>query len=175
MSSNLGPSRSTAKDIVINSNAPKTTIWQNENVKKLFRILLTLFYGQFFANALYDNLIRGIPYIVENGSAFGIVRVSIGVIIIALVVVGMIAIWKKIWPLVFGSAIVLIVVSIASLVINIIDLVQRRERKEIDGREVGSEIAEIIVEFILRAAAIVLQFLYAKFLHVSYQPVATSA
>lgn len=81
----------------------------------------------------------------------------------------------QIWPLVFGSVILLIVVSIISLVINIIDLIQRRDRKEIDGPEVSSEIAEIIIEFIFRIAAVGLQFVYIKFLKVGYQQVPTSA
>lgn len=44
---------------------------------------LTLFYGQFIANGIYDNFIRGIPELVETTSAFSIIIVTIGVIILA--------------------------------------------------------------------------------------------
>ena len=81
----------------------------------------------------------------------------------------------KIWPLIMGSAMLLIIVSIISLVVNIIDLIQRRDRQEISGPEVSSEIAEMIVEFIFRLAAVALQFVMVKFLKVSYSSVPTSA
>ena len=44
---------------------------------------LTLFYGQFIANGIYDNFIRGIPELVETTSAFSIIIVTSGVIILA--------------------------------------------------------------------------------------------
>lgn len=86
-----------------------------------------------------------------------------------------ISIALKIWPLIMGSAMLLIIVSIISLVVNIIDLIQRRDRQEISGPEVSSEIAEMIVEFIFRLAAVALQFVMVKFLKVSYSSVPTSA
>jgi hypothetical protein len=33
---------------------------------KMFRLLLTLFYGQFIANAIYSNIIHGLPQLIEN-------------------------------------------------------------------------------------------------------------
>lgn len=90
-----GPPSAT-KRITIEADPRQKTIYENPNIVKLFRILLTLFYGQFFANAIYDNLIRGIPYVVGTASAFGIVRVTLGIVIIALVVFSMFAIWKKV-------------------------------------------------------------------------------
>lgn len=84
------------KRITIETDPRKKSIYENQNVVKMFRILLTLFYGQFFANAIYDNLIRGIPYVVGTASTFGIIRVTLGFVIIGLVVFSMFAIWKKV-------------------------------------------------------------------------------
>lgn len=99
MSSNQATTSATTtatKKITIESNPRKKTIFENPNAIKMFRILLTLFYGQFFANAIYDNLIRGIPYVMGTASAFGIIRVTLGVVIILLVIFAMFAIWKKV-------------------------------------------------------------------------------
>ena len=87
---------SATKRLTIEDNPRKKTIYENPNFVKMFRILLTLFYGQFFANAIYDNFIRGIPYVVGTASAFGIIRVTLGIVIIALVIFAMFAIWKKV-------------------------------------------------------------------------------
>ena len=45
---------------------------------------LTLFYGQFIANGIYDNFVRGIPELIETTSAFSIIIVTIGVFILAI-------------------------------------------------------------------------------------------
>lgn len=84
------------KRITIETDPRKKSIYENQNIVKMFRILLTLFYGQLFANAIYDNLIRGIPYVAGTASSYGIARVTFGFIIIGLVIFSMFAIWKKV-------------------------------------------------------------------------------
>lgn len=70
---------------------------------------------------------------------------------------------------------VLIIVSIFSLIVSIIDLVQRYERKEINNKEFSAGIAEIIVESLFRIAAIAIKFVLIKFIRSVYQRVPTSA
>ena len=54
-------------------------------VIRSFKLFLTLFYGQFAANAIYTNLIRGIPQLIENTShVYPIIRVTLGVIMLLL-------------------------------------------------------------------------------------------
>lgn len=89
-------SANATKRITIETDPRQKTIFENPKVVKALRILLTLFYGQFFANAIYDNLIRGIPYVVGNASAFGILRVTLGIVIIIHVIFSMFGIWKKV-------------------------------------------------------------------------------
>ena len=100
---------------------------------KMFRLLLTLFYGQFIANAIYSNVIHGVPQLIEKPSEYyPIIRVTLGVCMLALAVLAVVAVTLKFkfsWLLIFISGGILILLSIAALVIDIIEIVQKRERK----------------------------------------------
>jgi hypothetical protein len=57
--------------ITLNKGAKKDDVKgnvlnNNKVIQTAFRIVLTLFYGQFVANGIYDNLIRTIPYLVDK-------------------------------------------------------------------------------------------------------------
>jgi hypothetical protein len=136
----------------------------NAVVIKAFRISLTLFYGQFVANGIYDNLIRTIPYLVDSQSAYSIIKVVIGVLIIALTVFAMVSIWIRQRILIFVSAILLIVLSIASLIISIIDIVQKKERNSINEKEFAADICELCVQAVFRIGAVALKFVMIRFL-----------
>ncbi|CAF0823517.1 unnamed protein product [Brachionus calyciflorus] len=165
----------TTKKITIDTNDNKKGFNKDPQViVKAFRIALTFFYGIFFANAIFDNLIGGIPYVIEDATAFPIIKITIGALIIILTIVAMIGIWRKIWPLIFASAIALIILSIFALIVSIIDLVQRKERKALNSQDFASDIIEIVVEFIFRIIAIVIKFLMIKLIR-GYQRVPTSA
>lgn len=92
----------TTKKTTIMTDSPKSKGPDKNTIIKGMRIALTLFYGQMIANAIYDNLIRGIPYLIDNVNAFPIIKVTLGVVIIALTIFAMIAIWMKLWALIFG-------------------------------------------------------------------------
>lgn len=154
---------------------PSKTFFDAEKFIKAFRIMLTLFYGQFFANGLYDNLIRGIPVLNDKPSAFPIIKVVLGLTIIGLSVFAMVGIWLKNWRFIFASAIALIVVSLVALIITVIDLVMRYERKEIPGLDFSALIAIMVFETLFRIAAIVIKFFMVKILRGFYTPVPTSA
>ena len=136
---------------------------------KIFRLVLTLFYGQFAANAIYSNLIRGLPHLIENSpGSYPIARVTLGLLMLALTVYAVVIITIKLkfqWLLISVSGFVLICLSISALVVEIIDIVQRKERKALEGGDLGAEITEIIVENILRIAAVVITFFLSKFIH----------
>jgi hypothetical protein len=133
-----------------------------------FKLFLTLFYGQFAANAIYSNLIRGIPQLIENPSyTYPIARVTLGILMLLLTGFAVVSISLKIkpsWILIWSGGGVLIVLTLAGLIIDIIDIVQRKERKALQGGELGAEIAELIVENILRTAAIISTFFMGKYI-----------
>jgi hypothetical protein len=130
--------------------------------------------GQFIANAIYDNFVRGLPDLIETKGAFPAVKVALGVIIIAASVFALIAIWIKLWRLVFVSACILIAISVTSLIVTVIDLVQRKEREQIMAKEFSSSIVEISIETLFRIGAIVAKFFMVKLLKTDYRKVPTS-
>jgi hypothetical protein len=144
---------------------------------KFIEILLTLFYGQFIANAIYDNLIRGIPDLVREPTGYyNIIKVVLGCVIIAVTIYSMIVIWlKKYHVLIFISAILLIVVFLISLVVSIIDLVQRKERNMANEKETPILATVLVVESIFRVLAITLTFVLVKILRQNYELINTNA
>ena len=145
-------------------------------VVKTIEIILTLFYGQFIANALYDNFIRGIPELVREPTAYyNIIKVTLGGIISAATAFSITVIWwrKKSVHLIFASAVMLVVIFLVALVINIVDIVKRQERGYISGTEIPILGTILAVESLLRIVAIVLTFLLSNFLKKNYEAVAT--
>ena len=62
----------------------------------MFRLLLTLFYGQFIANAIYSNIIHGLPQLIEKPDQYyPILRVTLGVCMLALAVLAVVAVTLK--------------------------------------------------------------------------------
>lgn len=165
----------TTKTTTIDSNEPKTSIFKDSIfLIKGLRLALTFFYGQLFANAIYDNLIRGVSYVIEEPTTFPIIKIIIGVLFFVLIILAMVSIWKKIRILIFVSAIILIVFSLFSLIVSIIDLVLRNNKNQLSGTELIVNIAEISVESIFRVIAIVLHFFMVRLLR-SYERVPSSA
>lgn len=149
-----------------------------QKVIKVFKLILTLFYGQLIANAVYDNFIRGIPHLVDDPKAFyPIVKVVLGVIILATCVFNLISLklknCKVQWQLIFVGAILLILIAVASLIVTIIDLVQRRERKLTTQPDYVAGCLELGVETIFRIIAITLSFILVHFLKSPYNAVPT--
>jgi hypothetical protein len=132
---------------------------------KILQVILTLFYGQFFANAIYDNFIRGIPDVATEATPFSTIKVIIGVLIAALTVFGMISVWFRIRILLFVNIILLSIVFVFSVVVSIIDLVRRNERKTTIGKDMTSLIIETVVGNLFRVLAIALLCLMIKILH----------
>ena len=149
---------------------------QHKKQVKFLEILLTLFYGQFISNAIYENLIRGVPDLVrEPTNYYNIFRVVLGVVIILITIYSLLAIWLKRYQLmVFISAILLTIVFLISLVVQIIDLVQRKERNMYTEKETPIVATILTVESIFRVIAIVLTFLLVKVLKQNYELVNTT-
>jgi hypothetical protein len=163
----------TKNRIIITEKSKTSPIKVNSKIIKAFEIALTLFYGQFLANAIYDNFIYGIPALVEEVTAFPIIRVILGVLIILQTVYSMVAIRLRKWILLFPSAIILILISLFALIITVIDLTQREDK--LDKKEFISAICEVVVETIFRIGAIVVKFFMIRILRNEYLKVPDSA
>lgn len=139
---------------------------------KIFRIMLIFFYGQFFANAIFTNIIHSVPVLIaQPEKVYPDIKVALGVIMIIHTLFSVCVIWIKNWRLIFVSSISLILLSIVAMITSIIDLVQRNERNLLNETELGSTVTEISVEALLRALAIVLSLLMVRFLREIYQQV----
>ena len=139
---------------------------------KMFRIMLIFFYGQFFGNAVYTNVIHGVPIVIAHpDQVYPDIKVALGVIMIIHTLFSVCVIWLKNWRLIFASAISLMILSIVAMITSIIDLVQRNERNLLKETEMGSTITEISVETLLRALAIVVSLLIVRFLREIYHQV----
>ena len=180
------PSTSTTqtKKIVINADdgdkndkkKKKGTPINRQTIIKFLIIGLTLFYGQLLANVFYNNFVEGIPeLVVDPSSAFAILKVVIGVLILVVAIFSLITVYLKKWILIFISACLLIAISIVALVLTITDLVMRKERGQTVGKDFASGVAEVIIESILRIAAISVEFFMIHLLKQEYQAVPTSA
>ena len=162
MSSNASapPATSATKQTTILSSTdgkakkPVDPVKKNKAITTTFRIALTLFYGQFLANGIYDNLIRTIPYLVDKEvQVYPVIKVVIGFLILGQGGFAMVAIWMRIKQqkyLLFISAILLIILSIASLVISVIDVVQKRVLGTVSEKDYAADIAELSVQALFR-------------------------
>jgi len=166
-------SEETKNRIIITDKSKTSPMKVNSKIIKAFEIALTLFYGQFLANAIYDNFIYGIPALIEEVTAFPIIRVILGILIILQTVYSMVAIRLRKWILLFPSAIILIIISLFALIITVIDLTQRRDK--LDNKEFVSAICEVIIETLFRIAAIVIKFFMIRILRNEYLKVPDSA
>ena len=145
-------------------------------VHKIFIIGLTLFYGQLLANVFYNNFITGIPeLVVDSTSALAILKVVIGVLILAIAIFSLITVYMKKHMLIFISSCVLMGVCLVALVITVTDLILRRERGQTVGKDFASAIGQVVLESIFRIAAISVQFVFIHLLKQEYQAVPTSA
>ncbi len=139
---------------------------------KVYRLILIFFYGQFFATALYTNLIHEIPIIIKHpGSFYPSLKVALGVFMVVHTFFAVVSIWKKSFKLIFGSICSLIILSGITMVTAIIDLVQKNERKQLHETEMSSTAVEIGVEALLRLLAVGLSLLLVKELRSRYDSV----
>ncbi len=133
----------------------------------VFGILLIFFYGQFTANAIYSNLIRGTAQWLEHSSYFAIAKVILGILMLSNAVFSVIVISLKVRfsrLLIFISGIILCLLSVIDLVFEIIDFVEKKEKNRFHGNELGSTIAEIVIENLFRTTAIILTFIMQEFI-----------
>ena len=145
-------------------------------VHQIFIIGLTLFYGQLLANVFYNNFITGIPeLVVDSTSALAILKVVIGILILATAIFSLITVYMKKHTLIFISSCVLMGVCLVALVITVTDLILRRERGQTVGKDFASAIGQVVLESVFRIAAISVQFVFIHLLKQEYQPVPTSA
>ena len=138
----------------------------NYKIYRLLRTSLIFFYGHFFTNAIYTNLIHVIPSIQTNPvNYYSFVKLTLGLLMFMQTIFSVIVIWLKVWKLIFAGAWTLIIVSIGCLVIEIIDLT---DKAAYETNSLGSSVTQIIVEVLFRLLAIGATFCIVKFLRDIY-------
>jgi hypothetical protein len=143
-----------------------------QTIIKFIIIGLTLFYGQLLANVFYNNFVSGIPeLVVDSTSALAILKVVVGVFILAIAIFSLITVYMKKHLLIFISACILIAVSVVALVISIVDLVMRRERGQTVGKDFAESIGKCVLESLFRILAISVEFFMIHLLKQEYVPV----
>ena len=143
----------------------------NYKIYRLLRTSLIFFYGHFFTNAVYTNLIHVIPSIQMNPvDYYSFVKLTLGLLMFVQTIFSVVVIWLKVWKLIFAGAWTLIIVSIGCLVIEIIDLTDKAAYQT----NIGSSVTQIIVEVFLRLLAIGATFCIVKFLRDIYNKLDSS-
>lgn len=128
---------------------------------KLLQIYLTIFYGQLLSIGLFENLLTGIPELVENTqSYFNIARVCLGVLILIQSILSIIVIWNKNFNLVFITGILLIVIFVAYIVVNTIHLTEMfNQLKATDKYKL---IIEILTKSLILLMGLIVTFFYSS-------------
>ncbi len=143
-----------------------------QTIIKIIIVGLTLFYGQLLANVFYNNFVSGIPeLVVDSTSVLAILKVVVGVFILATAIFSLVTIYMKKHVLIFISACTLIAVCVVALVISIVDLVMRKERGQTVGKDFAENIGKCVLESVFRIAAISVEFFMIHLLKQEYQPV----
>ncbi|RNA19407.1 hypothetical protein BpHYR1_012296 [Brachionus plicatilis] len=128
---------------------------------KLLQIYLTIFYGQLLSIGLFENLLTGIPELVENSqSYFNIARVCLGVLILIQSIFSIIVIWNKNFNIVFITGILLTVIFVAYIIVNTIHLTQIFSQiKAIDKYKL---IIEVLTKSIILLLGLIVTFFYSS-------------
>ena len=124
---------------------------------RLIQILLTLFYGQYISNAIYDNTIRGISDLVDEQSFYNITKVCVGILVFFTSIFGLIVIWRKRFGLIYISGMLLIIIFLIKSIANTVVLVKHYESKQIIQKK-NWLIAEITIESMFQILGISLTF-----------------
>ena len=96
---------------------------------KFFQVVLTLFYGQYISNSIFDNFILTIPELSDKPSWYYVIKVIIGVIIFCTSIFSLIVVWRKHFRLIFLSGIILLFVFVTTIVMTTVLLTLDYETK----------------------------------------------
>lgn len=127
---------------------------------KFFQVVLTLFYGQFMSNGIFDNFILTIPELSEDPSWYHVVKVILGVIIFGTSIFSLIVVWMKFFRLIFLSGIILLLVHVTTIVITTVSLTLDYEKKS--KADLAKLVAEVTVESIFQMIGIIATFFMAS-------------
>lgn len=128
---------------------------------KLLQIYLTVFYGQLLSIGIFENLLTGIPELVENSqSYFNIARVCLGVLILIQANLSIIVIWSKKFNIVFITGILLTVIFVSYMIVNTIHLTQTFDQlKSIDKYKL---IIEVLSKSFILLLGLIVTFFYSS-------------
>jgi hypothetical protein len=139
----------------------KPTYWNKGHLNlKFFQVVLTLFYGQYISNSIFDNFIITIPELAEEAHWYLIVKVIMGIIIFATSIFSLFVVWLRHFRLIFLSGIILLFVFVTTIVMTTAMLTLDYEKKS--RGEMGKLIAEVTVESVFQLIGIIATFFMAS-------------
>jgi hypothetical protein len=114
---------------LLNSHAKETQFLQ---------VVITLFYGQFLSQSIFENFVRTIPDMLEEESAEPyyqlVIKVSFGSFIFVMSIVSLLAVWKHYFKIIMISGILLFATFITTLLLATIQLTLKFEEMTISER-----------------------------------------
>lgn len=126
---------------------------------RLIQVMLTLFYGQLISIGLYENLLIGIPELIETSqSYFHISRVVLGVFIIFTAFFSLCVVWSKQFKLIFVSGLFLSCIFLTFIIVNTIYLTQNFEKLTKIEKE------KLIPEVLLKSVSLVIAIFVTFFM-----------
>jgi len=139
----------------------KPSYWNKGHLNlKFFQVVLTLFYGQYISNSIFDNFIITIPELAEEAHWYLIVKVIMGIVIFATSIFSLFVVWLRHFRLIFLSGIVLLFVFVTTIVMTTAMLTLDYEKKS--RGEMGKLIAEVTVESVFQLIGIIATFFMAS-------------
>jgi hypothetical protein len=129
---------------------------------KPLQIYLTIFYGQLISIGLYENLLTGIPELIQNASSyFNITRVFLGVFILIQSIFSLVVIWTKKYKLVFVTGCSLTLIFLIYIIVNTIHMTQIFDK--LTSIEKYKQIIEVLIKsFVLLLGLIVSFFMSSR-------------
>ena len=157
------------------------TSYFTKDYTKFFQVVLTLFYGQFLSNSIFDNFILTIPELSSsrpsalntapelslstvappiNHAYYYVTKIVLGVFICITSVFSLIVVWKKNYRLIFLSGIILLFIFITTVVLTTVHLTLDFDKRT--KAEMGKLIAELSVESLFQLIAVIATFFMAS-------------
>ena len=105
---------------------------------QFLQVLITLFYGQFLSQSIFENFVRTIPDMLEEEPTEPyyqlVIKVSFGSFIFVMSIISLVAVWKRFFRLIMISGILLFATFITTLLLATIQLTLKFEEMTISER-----------------------------------------
>jgi hypothetical protein len=124
------------------------------------QIYLTLYHGQLLSTFLYDNIIRNsVRLFFEKLEWNTVTQIAVGVLYIFAILWAVWSVWKKIRLNLIISAIILLVILVARVVIGATEIMDKK--KTYDNKNYHIELSVFIAQIVVHTLGVVGTFILA--------------